>query len=57
MTSTVTETRRALEVELCNQLGISQPQAAMLIERMLDFFKDMRTELRKADELRNTHTS
>ncbi|UAW59028.1 hypothetical protein CRP235_gp03 [Roseobacter phage CRP-235] len=57
MTSTVTETRRALEVELCNQLGISQPQAAMLIERMLDFFKDMRMELRKADELRNTHTS
>lgn len=57
MTSTVTETRRALEVEMCNQLEISPPQAAMLIERMLDFFKDMRTELRKADELRNTHTS
>jgi hypothetical protein len=57
MTSNVAESRKALEKELCNQLGLTRPQAAMLIERMLDFFKDMRTELRKADDLRNTHVS
>ena len=57
MTSNVAESRKALEKELCNQLDLTRPQAAMLIERMLDFFKDMRTELRKADELRNTNVS
>jgi len=57
MTSNVAQSRKDLEKELCNQLGITRPQAAMLIERMLDFFKDMRTELRKADELRNTNVS
>jgi hypothetical protein len=55
MSSDVTESRKALEKELCNQLGINRPQASMLIERMLDFFKDMRVELRKADERRNTN--
>jgi hypothetical protein len=57
MTSNVAQSRKDLEKELCNHLGLTRPQAAMLIERMLDFFKDMRTELRKADELRNTHLS
>jgi hypothetical protein len=57
MTSNVAQSRKDLEKELCNHLGLTRPQAAMLIERMLDFFKDMRTELRKADELRNTNVS
>ena len=49
MSNEVTETRRALEKSLCDTLGINHMQAATLLERMIDFFKAMRTELRKHD--------
>lgn len=55
MNDSINKSRKALETELCSLLGINRPQASMLIERMLDFFKDMRVELRKADDRRNTH--
>lgn len=49
MKTEVTETRRALEKALCDTLGINSVQASALLEKMLDFFKDMRSELRKHD--------
>lgn len=43
------ETRRALEKALTDTLNINHVQAAALVERMIDYFKVMRTELRKYD--------
>ena len=45
----VTDTRRALEKTLCDTLQINPVQASALVERMIDYFKVMRTELRKYD--------
>jgi hypothetical protein len=49
MASNVSESRKELEAEITRSLDISPPQATMLVERFIDFFKDMRTELRKTD--------
>jgi len=49
MNNEVSDSRRALEKSLCDTLGINHMQAAALLERMIDFFKAMRTELRKYD--------
>lgn len=46
----VTEARRALEEQLCKTLNIDHLDAVILLERMIDFFKAMRSELRKHDE-------
>lgn len=45
----VTETRRALEKALVDTLNINHVQATALVERMIDYFKVMRQELRKYD--------
>lgn len=44
-----TSARKALEETLCDTLDINRVQAAALVERMIDYFKIMRTELRKFD--------
>jgi hypothetical protein len=49
MESKVSESRKQLEDEIVRTLDISKPQASALIERFIDFFKEMRTELRKID--------
>lgn len=43
------ETRRALEKALTDTLNINHVQASALVERMIDYFKVMRQELRKYD--------
>ena len=45
----VTETRRALEKALTDTLNINHVKASALVERMIDYFKVMRQELRKYD--------